>query len=503
MTKRLISNVTRRALLGGITSGIAGAAWANAPLTSLRPVRRPDDAASRRPVARTNSQKMVDEAGLSGAVAFAVADARTGVVLEGVDTDVPLPPASALKAVTAVYALDKLGADYRFRTTVLGTAPVSDGLLDGDLVLVGGGDPVMNTDHLARFATRLKEQGVLRVSGDLKVWAGALPFVSSIDPGQPDYVGYSPSVSGINLNFNRVHFEWKRNGDSYDVAMDARTEQYKPTVSISRMEVVERRSPVYTYSEGSDADQWTVARGALGNGGSRWLPVRKPALYAGDVFLRMLDAEGITVEGDVVETTARPRGDVLAERRSPELRLIVRDMLLYSTNITAEAMGMTATAASGQVPASLQASGRAMSLWAASKFGVAARFVDHSGLGDASAISPAEMIKILVASGPNGPLRPLLKTIPMRGEDRRIIGDHPVKVQAKTGTLNFVSALAGFADAVDGTDLAFAYFSADSARRATLTRAQRERPDGGRAWNTRSKKLQQRLLQRWGRLYGQ
>ncbi|MFQ6549357.1 D-alanyl-D-alanine carboxypeptidase/D-alanyl-D-alanine-endopeptidase [Aestuariibius sp. 2305UL40-4] len=502
MTGYFRSDWTRRGLLGGLAGAAAGAAWAEAPLRSLRPVARDprlaEQAALARPRARRESQALVDQAGLSGVVAFAVADARTGRILEALEEDQPLPPASALKAVTAAYALERLGPSYRFRTEVIGTGPVREGVLDGDLALIGGGDPVMNTDHLGLFAEALKDRGIRRVTGDLVIWAGALPYVAMIDPSQPVYVGYSPSVSGLNLNFNRVHFQWQRNGTDYDITMDARTERYRPEVAMSRMQIVDRRTPVYTYEDREGADLWTVRRGALGASGSRWLPVRKPVLYAGEVFRVLLRGQGITIGGTIAEAAERPEGPVLAERTSPALRVILRDMLRYSTNLTAEVVGMTATAAAGSIPADLRQSGREMARWAAARYGVGSRFVDHSGLGDGSALSAVEMVRILNGSGADGALRPILRTIPMRDANRNIIQGHPVAVQAKTGTLNFVSTLAGFCDAVDGRDLTFAIFTADMGRRAGLSRAERERPEGGQSWARRSRNLQQRLLQRWG-----
>jgi D-alanyl-D-alanine carboxypeptidase/D-alanyl-D-alanine-endopeptidase (penicillin-binding protein 4) len=128
--------------------------------------------------------------------------------------------------------------------------------------------------------------------------------------------------------------------------------------------------------------------------------------------------------------------------------------------------------------------------------------VDHSGLGAASRMSSADMIRALIAARRTVELKPLLKDIPMRDASRKIIKDHPAKVVAKTGTLNFVSGLAGFIDAPDGTEMAFAIFSANHELRDALTRDQRERPPGGRAWNTRARVLQQDLLDRWSVLYG-
>ena len=96
-------------------------------------------------------------------------------------------------------------------------------MLEGDLILAGGGDPVTDTDDLAQLAADLKDSGLRELRGRFIVWDGALPFVSTIDSGQPPHVGYAPSVSGIALNFNRVHFEWVRGASGYTVTMDART----------------------------------------------------------------------------------------------------------------------------------------------------------------------------------------------------------------------------------------------------------------------------------------
>ena len=75
-------------------------------------------------------------------------------------------------------------------------------------------------------------------------------------------------------------------------------------------------------------------------------------------------------------------------------------------------------------------------------------------------------------------------------------------MQAKTGTLNFVSGLAGFVDTRDGRQMVFAIFCADLPRRDALSRAEMERPEGGAAWNRRAKGLQQDLIERWAVLYG-
>lgn len=493
--------VTRRFILGGLGAlAAAGAAQANAPSSSLYPQLRPAGVRSR---SAADASGVIARAGLSGDVVCSVGDLNSGLRLEGVRADAGLPPASVAKALTALYALDTLGAEHRFRTRLMATGTLRNGVLDGDLILVGGGDPTLDTDHLGTMAANLKEAGLRELRGSFKVYDGALPYVRTIDPLQPPHVGYSPAVAGIALNFNRVHFEWKRAGQGYSVTMDARSARYRPDVAMATMRVEPRSVPVYTYEDRGGADRWTVAHGALGNGGARWLPVRRPAEYAGEVFATLARAQGIVLpKADIIRRL--PQGaETLVQHNSAALSVILRDMLKYSTNVTAEMVGLSASVARGAAPASLAASGAAMSAWASSAYGMGrTAMVDHSGLGDASRMAPDDLVGALIKVHRRGVLRPLMKPFAMRDRDGRVNKNHPIKVDAKTGTLNFVSGLGGFMTAPNGTNLAFAIFTADMSRRSRIAPTNRERPEGARGWNRQSRKLQQQLIERWGALYG-
>jgi D-alanyl-D-alanine carboxypeptidase/D-alanyl-D-alanine-endopeptidase (penicillin-binding protein 4) len=495
-------SLSRRWVLAGLLTGAADVALANAPRTSLIPPPRPGSAPSVRRAPRAASyEALITDAKLGGKVGFVVANAKTGEILESHNPVLPMPPASTAKAITALYALRTLGLGYRYKTRLVATGAVSNGRLNGDLVLVGSGDPTLDTNALADMAARLKQAGIREITGDFLTYGRALPSVKSIDPDQPEHVGYSPAVSGLNLNYNRVHFEWKRAGSGYNVTMDARSAKYRPDVSMSRMTVVDRNLPVYTYDSTRGVDQWTVARGALGKGGARWLPVRAPDAYCADVFRTFARSQGIQLPR-AKDTKSMPKGKTIAEWTSPELARIVRDMLKFSTNLTAEAVGLTASARLGANPGSLRSSGKRMSDWLGDKTSVKrASFVDHSGLGDASRISASEMVRALVALSSSAGLMPLLKEVPMRDANNKPVKNHPVKIRAKTGTLNFVSALTGFVTAPDGTELAFAIFTGDVKRRAGLKKAERERPQGGRSWNRRSRTLQLKLIERWATVY--
>lgn len=447
---------------------------ADAPRTSSRPPVRIGAGGA--------SQALVARAQL-GTVGFVVADG-SGRVREAMNADTGLPPASVAKAVTTLYALERLGAGYRFGTRIMATGPVSGGIVQGDLVLVGGGDPTLDTDALAGMASQLASAGVRGISGRFIADGGALPHVPQISADQPLHVGYNPAISGLNLNYNRVHFGWSSGGRA--ITMDARSGRVVPPVTMSRIEVVARGLPTYTYRAGSGTDNWTVAQGALAGGGTRWLPVRHPDEYTAEVFRVLAATRGIALPDPVIRRGAA-QGTVLVTHASEPLPTVLSDMLRFSNNLTAEVVGM---AASGQ--GSVATSGAAMSQWAAARYGIGCDLRDHSGLNGNSRISAASMVAVL-AHARNSGLSELMKSEGLFDASGRERMSDSIHIKAKTGTLNFVSGLAGY---VNG-DMIFATFCADTARRDALGMEDRERPAGNAQWVARARRLQSQLIENW------
>ncbi|PCD77421.1 D-alanyl-D-alanine carboxypeptidase/D-alanyl-D-alanine endopeptidase [Pseudothioclava arenosa] len=472
-----------------VISGLGG--MTVAPLAAVVPARAQQGASVR---------ELLKAAALGGDIGYAVTDLRSGRVLEAFNAQKALPAASTTKAITSLYALEHLGGGYRFATRLIATGPVRGGVLQGDLVLAGGADPTLSTDDLGDMAAALVRGGVRGITGRFLVWAGAIPRSDEIAGDQPIHVGYNPAVAGIILNYNRVHFAWKRAGGGYQLAMEALGERYRPQAYTAAAKLVNRRAPVYSYRSEGGKEVWSVAAGALGKAGSRWLPVRDPAAYAGDVFQTLARAQGLALPAPR-EVRDLPAGEVLYFRQSEALPGLLRAMMKYSTNITAEAVGMTTSVRRG-ADARMGRSGVAMSAWLEARVGVkSARFVDHSGLNTGSRISAGDMAQAMGALGAPMGLRGLMKPFDMRdGEGRKVKG-HPLRVDAKTGTLDYVSTLAGYMTAPSGRELGFAIFTGDLARRAREKAADGE---GGasKGWIRRSKVLQSRLLERWGALYG-
>ncbi|HRO14202.1 MAG TPA: D-alanyl-D-alanine carboxypeptidase [Paracoccus sp. (in: a-proteobacteria)] len=422
---------------------------------------------------------MLQAAGLGQAqLGMAVLDPATGALLDGWSEDLPMPPASTLKIMTALYALDRLGPSHRFATRVLRRGDM--------LVLAGGGDPVLDTDALAVLARMTAAAaGDWRPAG-FAVWGEALPRMERIAPEQAAQLAYNPALSGIMLNHNRVHLGW-RCEDSCSLDLTARGNRHAPRAFTIRAGMVGGNGFGHAIEDGHEV--WTIPRSRLGRTGTRWLPVRAPELYAGDVFQTLCRAEGLVLPAPEI-LPGPPEGDEITRIDSPPLREVLRGMLEYSTNLTAEAVGLAASGAA-DLRGSAIATGAGTAV-----------LHDHSGLGADSRISALTLARLLCDPNRAAILRPLLNRNPLtqtleeraQGDGR---GGHPL-VQAKTGTLNFVSNLSGYARFPDSVERAFAIMIGD-ADRSAASRGN-ELPVGVPGWTDRARLLQRDLIARAGRM---
>lgn len=502
--------IARRLLIGFGLTLAAATAFAKAPQFAPAPTPRP--------IFETpTGAELAANAGISGEIAFLVYDLDTGEVLEARNEAMALPPASVAKVPTALYALDALGPDYRFETRVLAVGPINGGVLKGDLILQGGGDPEADTTTLDALARQATAYGVRNVQGRYLIDDGLIPAIERIDYTQPEYASYNPSISALNLNYNRVHAQWRRGANGYSMNVEARAEGLSPPTDIATVRIVEQTTSggVFDFQPGERTEVWSVARSALGRAGSRWLPVRKPSEYASRIFKRLATTAGLRLP-EAQSGAAPIAATVIARTESRPLAAITRDMLRYSTNLTAEALGLAATRAKGVAPSDLADSGTAMNVWAAAFAGFSPgdagfRMVNHSGLSGASRATATRLVTLLKAAdgrgfpgllgGPPATLRGLLP------EKQYLDDDAPkppvgATMRAKTGTLNFTSALAGYIDTDAGKRLAFAILTADVPRREAIVNRQISRPSGSRTWGARARALQRALVRSWISRFG-
>ncbi|MEM9716884.1 MAG: D-alanyl-D-alanine carboxypeptidase/D-alanyl-D-alanine-endopeptidase [Pseudomonadota bacterium] len=434
-------------------------------------------------------EALLAQAGLDGKASVVLMDVQTGKMVEAVSPRKSLPPASVAKAVTVPYALNALGSGFRFQTRVIATGPVQNGRVQGDLILQGGGDPLLDTDGLFKMAEALKAQGIKGITGDFLYSDGAISNVAYVDNEQPEWVGYNPALSGLNLNFNRVFFQWKDGA----LSLTAKSDNHAPAVSGVAIALTDKADPVFKYGTSKGREVWTIARPALQKNGSRWLPVRDPGKYAAEVFQTLAKDNGVQLPTPK-RSNGSIEGTVLASQSGADLVALGRGMLKFSTNLSAEIVGMRASAALGRAPSDHTQSAKRMTDWAKTEYGVnGISFRDHSGLSDTSKATSKALATIMRAEARKGLYPALLKDIPIEATDA-------ITVRAKTGSLNFVSTLAGVIEGPNG-QYAFSIMMADEARRAAAKRAGDERPAGARTWIKSARNVQKEILAYWAGVY--
>lgn len=477
-------------------------AWAAAPGSAPRPVPKPaqqavtahvssPDGASSRAVPAIDGIALRDRFRLTGDSGWLAVDLDTGEILDQHLSDQPFAPASVAKLPTAFYALERLGPDFRFTTQVGLTGEVRNERLEGNLVLIGGGDPELDTDALLPLVTGTRALGFRDVTGAFLVDASAAPNIAAIDPGQPEEAPYNPGLSGLNLNFNRVRLLY----GPQQIQTLAWAERLRPPADT--VEVVRAATArVFEHRFEQGRELWRMSDRAARRKGERWLPVKAPALYTGAVFRQLAETHGIAL--DKPQRAAVDGVRIVASHQSRPLSRIVRSMLKHSTNITAEAIGVAASKA-----LDIRNSAEALNLWAARKAGFRPgdpgfQLVNHSGLTTQSRLSPRRMVDLLMtlARQPGG-THPRLPGLaagylkPHNVADKKTPIDWKrLNVVSKTGTMNYVRGLAGYVVTPGDRKIAFAIFSNDLARRRLKAATDRN-------WLAQARGFERALIRAW------
>ncbi|MGI9492647.1 MAG: D-alanyl-D-alanine carboxypeptidase/D-alanyl-D-alanine endopeptidase, partial [Geminicoccaceae bacterium] len=290
----------------------------------FRPLLRIDDSALPLPKALPEGAE----------VSYVVIDLDRGTTIAQHNGDRDHIPASAAKLATAVVALQHLGPDHRFRTEIRTTGPIENGILKGDLILKGGGDPLLDIPDLVSLIDDLARLPLRHVEGQFLIDDSLLPRFTEIEPSQPTEAGYNPSVGALSLAFNRVKLRWENRS-----SLRVETLPHLDEASFERAGS-DHLPPCGVQLKQFDGREavWQLAdRGARRL--KRSLPVKDPGLYAGSVFVDLASLHGIHLplpKRAVFDTESQ----LLAFHESRPLRELVRDMLWYSNNLVAELIGL-------------------------------------------------------------------------------------------------------------------------------------------------------------------
>ncbi len=383
-------------------------------------------------------------------------------------------PASNMKIVTLAAAADRLGWDYTYETRLVAAGSIANGTLDGDLVVVGSGDPsLMDGDApFEGWAAQLKQRGIQRIAGrivgdDNAFSDEGLGFGWSWDDLPDDYAA---GAGALQFNENAVRVTVTPGpaaGDWAGIAVDPVT---SGLVIRSIVRTGERNSAPHVETHRLPGSAELELRGSVPVGsppGVHVVSVDNPTLFFVTALRHALIANGIDVRGpavdidDIRDAPAHGTGAPIVSFHSPPLSTLAIRLMKISQNLYAETFLTTLGAATDQASA---AAGRTraqavLAPWGVSEDGLIQR--DGSGLSRYDYVTPETLVTILAHVDRDARLRgPFEAALPTAGRDgtlsNRMKGT-PAEgnARAKTGSMANVRALSGYVTTADGEPLVF------------------------------------------------
>jgi len=425
-----------------------------------------------------------------------VVELESGKLLYERDAERLFIPASNMKMFTTAAALEKLGPDYTFHTTVESeAAPDSEGRV-GNLYLVGRGDPNLGvrtfpyTYHgpaqpagkfIEDMADQVKARGVREVTGNLIaddsyfVWE---PFAPNWAADDLEW-GYGAPVSALAFNDNSLTLHIKpggRAGDAASVLMDPVPDYYLLKNHILTGAKGTEKSYFLERQPGSmELDLWGQI--PIDNEEEvETVAIANPPLLMAEQFRAALRARGIVVEGPSevrhltrLEAASLPNPVspscpriVLAEHTSPPLREAIKVINKESENLHAEMLLRTLGRVqnhSGSLAGGLQA----LNAFATQQGGILPGeiyFSDGSGLSREDLVAPHAAVTLLLYMARSAHFHVWFDSLPVAGIDgtlahRLLTDDVKGKIHAKTGSVEHVNTLSGYMDLPSGKRLVF------------------------------------------------
>ena len=415
--------------------------------------------------------------GLPGGISIQIADQQTGQVIFGRNPDSPQTIASITKLLTTAAAIHYLGPDFKFHTTFWRRGPIDRGNLTGSLLVVGGGDPNISGRFYGddinavfdRWAEGLRQAGVTRVTGDILLNAS---FFDSL-ARHPDWPAgqesrwYQAPISALSYNDNVVLVSVRpgsRPGRPVGVSIEPPVDILRP---VPLAKTVGRRGRVRVAVSRAAGSNAVTVSGTVPLRRAWWstpITIDRPPEYFGKALKKRLENAGIAVIGRVIENATRP------DAGWTQVATTESDLIPTLEVCNKRSQGFYAE----QIFKTLSAVKTGQGSWAASVVLVkefltaleldADRFQirDGSGLSSGNRASAADLLRFLramdrhphgevwrstlaVAGDGNGTLRHRLKEPLTRGQ-----------VLGKTGSLERVSTLAGYAKGRSGRTYVFA-----------------------------------------------
>jgi D-alanyl-D-alanine carboxypeptidase/D-alanyl-D-alanine-endopeptidase (penicillin-binding protein 4) len=420
-----------------------------------------------------------------------VVDAESGATLYEKNANEYFLPASNMKLLTTALALDTLGPEYRFHTTVeTNGALAPDGKLSGDLILAGRGDPNLSNRKfpyenkeefdgppekaLAELADAIAARGVKEIAGDIVGDDSYFPRERYPDGWEIDDMvwEYGAAISAIVVDDNTVTLTLtpgEKAGGTVTAAVEPPTREFTVKNEVTIIGAKEKPDLRLTREPGGDT---VVVSGVMPAGSAPRklvLAIQEPALHAGNLLAQLLKDRGIKIGGTVraihdPDPAAASR-TVLAERLSIPLKDSVKLVNKISQNLHTEVLLRTAARQQGRwaTPEDLQKFPEAFYAKAGIPEGDVIQ-TDGSGLSRHDLVTPRAFVALLAYAQKQAWFPAFLASLPVAGADgtlneRMKAAPLTGKIYAKTGSVTHVRTLSGYAETPGGRKLIFSFLS--------------------------------------------
>jgi serine-type D-Ala-D-Ala carboxypeptidase/endopeptidase (penicillin-binding protein 4) len=427
---------------------------------------------------RSVLQDILDKTVLGrGRVGILVSSLDDGKVVFAHDADELLNPASNVKLFTSAAALVRLGPDYRFETEFLTRGPLGHKGEAATLYVRGKGDPSIITERLWTITSDLFHQGLRSVPGDIVIddtYFDGDRIGPGFDTEHSDRA-YAAPTGAVALNWNAVAihvYPADSPGDKVRVEMEPPSDYFvveNHAVTVSKRS--RRRVFVSTALVGDK--QRIIVSGRVPadrEGMVMWKKIDNPPAYFGYSLKAMLGLHGIAVKGRVKSGATPPDAKRFYVAESDPLDLIIRKLNKTSSNFIAEQLVKTLGAQSKGAPGSWPKGVAAVEEFLDADVGIPrGSYVmkNGSGLNDTNRFSSAQVVHLLTYMQHRFPLAPeYLSSLGIAGHDGtvkyRMDGTEAAgRLRAKTGTLENVTALSGYCQAVGGEKFVFSIIAND------------------------------------------
>jgi len=389
-----------------------------------------------------------------------------GSSIASIDAGKLFHPASNMKLLTSATALAILPADYAFDTRLYTDARIRDSVLEGNLYVRGGGDPLLDSLDIDSLATLVGQAGIRRIDGDL---VGDVTLFDTLHWGKGWMWDDEPSpdeafLSVLSFNRNSVTIEvgpGRQAGLPLAVLIDPvagyfTIENLSSTYSGRREDTVTVRRPAGTNRivvEGrlSDSSPPQTFKLSVFNPAKYFLKALQDRLASKSIVVKGKMREGVTTGPVFIGGISTPLGDVL------------RDVNKISSNLSAEnllkAVGLETAGPPGAARTGLM--GVANYLRSVGTDPGSMILADGSGVSWYNAVTPGDLVAVLTDQyHRQSTFREFFESLPVSGVDGTLKNrsggrDMAGRIAAKTGTITGVSTLSGYAVTLSHELIAF------------------------------------------------